>query len=106
MAHLKEQSLGCVLVCLLPVRSERSFFNDFFCKSTSQCREFSASPVKKLRVLQIISLEVIPLSNSYFTALCTLTNFAGISVHNNDIPVSSLSGIVPYICEPLPLNMH
>ena len=48
MAHLKEQSLGRVLVCLLPVRSERSIFNDFFCKSTSQCREFSASPVKGL----------------------------------------------------------
>ena len=48
MAHLKEQSLGHVLVCLLPVRSERSIFNDFFCKSTSQCREFSASPVKGL----------------------------------------------------------
>ena len=49
MAHLKEQSLGRVLVCLLPVRSERSIFNDFFCKNTSQCREFSASPVKGLR---------------------------------------------------------
>ena len=48
MAHLKEQSLGRVLVCLLHVRSEGSIFNDFFCKSTSQCREFSASPVKGL----------------------------------------------------------
>ena len=48
MAHLKEQSLGRALVCLLPVRRERSIFNDYFCKSTSQCREFSASPVKGL----------------------------------------------------------
>ena len=48
MAHLKEQSLGRVLICLLPVRSERSIFKDFFCKSTLQCREFSASLVKGL----------------------------------------------------------
>ena len=50
MAHLKEQSLGRVLVCLIPIRSERSIFNDFFCKSTSQCRELSASPVKGLSI--------------------------------------------------------
>ena len=50
MAHLKEKSLGRVLVCLIPVRSERSIFNDFFRKSSSHCREFSASPVKGLNI--------------------------------------------------------
>ena len=55
LAHVKEQSLGRVLACVFPLRSERLICYKKFCNSTALCQEFSASSSKGLTLAEYLT---------------------------------------------------